>query len=101
MSSEVIPEGRLGKAASNGDEHGQVVLVPVVVDHHEDLSKAREKGEWATTYQVRILEGNVGRKEGLGHGAACIHGIKAQVSGEVGEEVNPPLAMVGREEEPG
>ena len=85
---EEIVEGRFGEAALDGDQHGLVILVAVVVEHDQDLVQKGKDEERAPADQVRVLHGDVRRQERFGDRAAVVHGIQAQAPGEVADEID-------------
>jgi hypothetical protein len=80
---------RLGKSALDRYEVREVVLVPVRVDHHEDLPELREDVEEVSAEQLRVLERHRRREERLGHTPRVVHRVQAQVPAQVRAEDDP------------
>ena len=94
-------ERGLGEAAADRDDHRLVVLVPVPVDHHEDLPLLREDPVREPPDQLGVLQGKVRGQERLGDAPSLVHRVQAQAAGQVGDEVDPVAHPLGREEEAG
>ena len=70
---------RYGEAACDRNQVRDVVLVPVRVEHHEDLPEGRKHVEELTADEVRVLQGDLRRKQRLRHAARGVHRVQAQV----------------------
>ena len=99
--SQPVAERRLRVAAAHRDEHRLVVLVAVAVEHQQDLAERREDVERVAVHQVRILNGDVGRQERLGHAAAFpdVHRVQAEASAQVAEEIQSPADELRRDKQ--
>ena len=99
-AGEGIIEAGLGEAALQRDFHWLVVLVAVVVEHDDNLLEPGEHEVRLACHQVGVLHGDIGWQQGLGHVAAVIHGIQAEVPAEVGNEINTAFHQFRRLEQP-
>ena len=96
---ELLGKG-LRKAALDRDHVRDVVLVPVGVDHHQDLAKAREHVKEVAAHELRVLERDLRRKERLRNAAGRVHRVQAQVTGEVRDEHEAVVSKLRLDEEP-
>ena len=55
VARERVAKGQRGYTAFDGDEHGLVVLVAVVVDHDHDLAQPWEDAERAPVDEFGVL----------------------------------------------
>jgi len=78
---------RLGEAAFERDEERPVVLVPVLVDHHDDPLEPGHDGERTPADELRVLERQLRRKERLRDTPGRVHREQAESPGEVRDEV--------------
>ena len=95
---ELVAKRKLGKAAVDRDQHRLVVLVAVVVEHHQNLLQLREHVERVPVHQVRVLQRDVRRQQGLRHAAAAVHRVQAEPAAQVADEVQPSANKLGRHE---
>ena len=82
-ADERLGRERLGKATVERNRVRKVVLVPVGVDHHDDAAEAGEDVKQVTADELRVLERDLRRQERLGDASRRVHGVEAQVAGEV------------------
>ncbi len=103
LAGEPIAERRLREAACKRDPHRLVVLVAILVEHHQDQVEARKDVEREPFDQLRVLERDRRRQERFRHAAprARIHRIEAQPAAQVAHEIEPPAGHPRREKEPG
>ena len=85
VCKEII-ESRFGKSALDGDQHGLVILIAVLVKHDQDLIQQGKNKKRTPADQFRILHGNMRRQERFRQRAAIIHAIQAQAPGQVADE---------------
>ena len=90
---------RLGKAAVDRDEERLVVLVAVVVEHHDDAIERGQHAERLAADQLRVLERDLRRQQRLGDAARGVHRVEAEPAREVRDEVEPAVGQLWRDEE--
>jgi len=76
MAEEAI-KGWFRKTSIHGQEHGLVIFIPILVQHHQDFLQPGKHPEGISLHQVWILHGDVRRKQRFGNGAAVIHAVQA------------------------
>ena len=76
VTGQRLPEDRFGVAAVDGNPHGLVVLIAVVVEHDQDFAQVGVDLEQARDV-MRILQGHVRRQQRLRHAAAGVHRVEA------------------------
>ena len=91
---------RLRETAFDGDHVRHVVLVPVRIDHHDDLPEPGQDVEQMSSDELRVLECSLRRQERLRDASVSLHRVEAQVAREVRDEVEPIRDELGLEEEP-
>ncbi len=100
-SVEGIAEGRFRKPPIQGNEHGLVILIPVPVDHHQDLVQFRKNGVRLSPDQGRVLQGDVGGQEGFGYAPFFVHRVQAKATAQIAEKVEAIAHLPGPQEQTG
>jgi hypothetical protein len=91
-AAERLVVERLGETAGDRDHERLVILVAVVVDHHDDAVEVGEHVVGEPAEELRVLECDSGREQRLGHAAGRVHRVEAEPAREVADEVD---AIVG------
>jgi hypothetical protein len=88
ITRKEVVKSRLRIAAIDWDCHGLVILVTILIGHHDDFAQTGIDIECLTREQVWVVQGDIRREQRLRHAAAIIHSIQADVTTKIALKID-------------